>query len=631
MTRAVSKSSGAAAAALAQPAPLWILNSWRDLLLFVATPLLIIPALRTAELHWNIEQISLFVASFGAMGHHFPGLLRAYGDRALFERFRTRFLLAPVFLLTVAGLFGYLGLSGVLVIAFFWGVWHALMQTYGFVRIYDSKKGSYSLRTCRLDFVMCVVWFGLVVLWSPTRLPDVLGLLYKSGIPPIPGSILDVLRTGWAALAAVATALFLLNLGLLWRHGRKTNLVKVLLMATSFGFFWYANVAVSNILLGIALFEIFHDVQYLSIVWLFNRNRVKKDRTLPGFTRFLFRQSPALLGLYVGLVFGYGALNLIPRGIPDDAIKDTIMGLLTASGLLHFYYDGFIWKVRESGVRQSLGLKAEAAGSTPGGSRPGWQLHCAKWMLFVAPVLWLGISESVGRPAEVERRRAISDALPENAVAAYDLGSALGAQGRITEAEEQYRRAVALDPEFAEAYNNLGAASGSQGRYDEALRCYDRALTLRPRYPEAHNNLGIALAAVGRPAEAIEHYREALKLKPDYAEVHNNLGTVLASMGRNVEAAAHFGEAIRYRPDYPEAHGNLGVALFSAGSLDQAIKHFSAAVESRPADPELHFRLGLALEARGSAHQASAQYIRALELQPGHLPARESLARLQGR
>jgi Flp pilus assembly protein TadD len=286
-------------------------------------------------------------------------------------------------------------------------------------------------------------------------------------------------------------------------------------------------------------------------------------------------------------------------------VKNTIMGLLTASGLLHFYYDGFIWKVRESGVRQSLGLKAEAAGSTPRGSRPGWQLHCAKWILFVAPVLWLGISESLGRPAEVERRRAISDALPGNAVAAYDLGSALGAQ--------------------------VGAASGAQGRYDEALRCYDRALTLRPRYPEAHNNLGIALAAVGRPAEAIEHYREALKLKPDYAEVHNNLGTVLASMGRNVEAASHFGEAIRYRPDYPEAHGNLGVALFSAGSLDQAIKHFSAAVESRPADAELHFRLGLALEARGHGHQASVQYIRALELQPGHLPARESLARLQGR
>jgi hypothetical protein len=35
------------------------------------------------------------------MGHHLPGMIRAYGDRALFERFKWRFILAPLFLLAV--------------------------------------------------------------------------------------------------------------------------------------------------------------------------------------------------------------------------------------------------------------------------------------------------------------------------------------------------------------------------------------------------------------------------------------------------------------------------------------------------------------------------------------------------
>ncbi len=32
------------------------------------------------------------------MGHHLPGMIRAYGDRALFQRFRWRFYLGKVFM-----------------------------------------------------------------------------------------------------------------------------------------------------------------------------------------------------------------------------------------------------------------------------------------------------------------------------------------------------------------------------------------------------------------------------------------------------------------------------------------------------------------------------------------------------
>src|SRR5207237_291020 len=80
---------------------LWILDSWRDLILYVGTPLLLVPVFALAQARWSPQDIYLFVAAFGAMGHHLPGMIRAYGDRALFERFKWRFIFAPLFLLAV--------------------------------------------------------------------------------------------------------------------------------------------------------------------------------------------------------------------------------------------------------------------------------------------------------------------------------------------------------------------------------------------------------------------------------------------------------------------------------------------------------------------------------------------------
>ena len=66
-------------------------------------------------------------------------------------------------------------------VAYLWGVWHGLMQTYGFLRIYDAKVGSVSRLTARLDSAMCVTWFGAAVLVSPTRMAKILTDYYRSG------------------------------------------------------------------------------------------------------------------------------------------------------------------------------------------------------------------------------------------------------------------------------------------------------------------------------------------------------------------------------------------------------------------------------------------------------------------
>ena len=108
------------------------------------------------------------------------------------------------------------------------------------------------------------------------------------------------------------------------------------LLLSSIAFWWYCNNGVQNILVGIALFEVFHDVQYLSIVWIYNRTRVERDKSIGGFMRFVFRRSGALIGVYIGLIFAYGAIGFTHSAITAEWIRHGLIGLVTASALLLF-------------------------------------------------------------------------------------------------------------------------------------------------------------------------------------------------------------------------------------------------------------------------------------------------------
>src|SRR5216684_996254 len=213
---------------------IWILDSWRDLILYVGTPLLIIPLFTLAQARWSAQEIYLFVAAFGAMGHHLPGMIRAYGDRALFERFRGRFIIAPIFLLAVCVGFYFWDIktNPVIMIVFLWGVWHGMMQTYGFCRIYDAKTGSFAALTRRLDFASCAVWFATAVLLSPQRMADTLETYYASGGPFIPPELLRGAQQALFAAAIAVSILFVANFARMWVIGKRPNPVKLALLAT---------------------------------------------------------------------------------------------------------------------------------------------------------------------------------------------------------------------------------------------------------------------------------------------------------------------------------------------------------------------------------------------------------------
>jgi Tfp pilus assembly protein PilF len=604
----------------------WILNSWRDLVLYVGTPLLLLPAFALVQARWSAQDIYLFVAAFGAMGHHLPGMIRAYGDRALFERFRWRFIVAPLFLLVTCVAFYSWDLKGIVLVVFFWGVWHGMMQTYGFCRIYDAKTGSFAALTKRLDYALCAIWFAAAVVLSSQRMTDTLGAFYASGAPFIPPWTLQILQRSLILLAVAVTIFFIANFMWGWINGKRANPVKIALLITSISFWWYCNNGVANLLVGIALFEVFHDVQYLSLVWIYNRNRVEKDSSIGGFMRFVFRRSGALVGLYLGLIFAYGSLAYFNSHLQIETIKRVLTGVVSASALLHFYYDGFIWKVRESSTRQSLGLTGGTAEILPRGVFHGWLSHGAKWaMAFVLPLTALWLWQVHSSVPVIQRNAWIVQDLPKGARQHYEYGSSLQHDGQLEAAAREFKTALRFDPKHAAAHYGLALVLQNQSKFDAAAEQYELALSGDSRNPDLRYDYAYTLSRLGRSEEAMAQINAALEINPNFAPALYNRGLALLKGGKFGDAISDLRKAVEKQPNFLDARLALANALLARGELDAARAQFEHVLKQEPNRADAMNGLGLVYLRSGQTSQAIVQFDEALRLNPQFAEAAENL------
>jgi tetratricopeptide (TPR) repeat protein len=506
----------------------WILDRWRDLLLVVATPLLVLPLLHGAQRFWTAEQITAF-AIVMAMGHHLPGFIRAYGDRELFRRFRLRFLLAPPLLLAVTVPTTLAGVSSIVFVTVLWGTWHYLAQTYGFARIYDARMGHNDRLTARLDKALCFShFFGAGILQSNATHGFLEGAV-QSGMPAPSWEVISAARQVVLVVLVVVTGAWLANLVRTRRTPQST--VKIALLVSTLSYVWVIASVAANIYIAYALFEIFHDVQYLAIVWAFNRTRVARGQDFGALSRMVFRPGLPRAAIYVGLCAAYGLVDLAFKQSGNETVRRAMLGVFGASTLLHYYFDGFIWRLRDGSTRASLGIEGKAA--APWFERAKLR-HAAMWALFAVPagVLLFLETRTPSRP----RDEVMAAALPDSYVARHNLGYRYATEGRFPAAIEHYRAALAVHPGSADTHYALAGALLLSGDKDGALAEYTEAVACNPRRADARMRLGIALGEKGRVDESAAHLEVAASLAPRNPEIAFNLGMTRMRQGRVGEA-----------------------------------------------------------------------------------------------
>ena len=98
------------------------------------------------------------------------------------------------------------------------------------------------------------------------------------------------------------------------------------------------------------------------------------------------------------------------------------------------------------------------------------------------------------------------------------LGWTYSFQGKLDEAIEECKKAIAIDPDFGNPYNDIGAYLIEKSQHEEAIPWLKKAASAK-RYENchfAHYNLGRAYIALELLNKARHEFERALKLQPDY-------------------------------------------------------------------------------------------------------------------
>jgi predicted TPR repeat methyltransferase len=201
--------------------------------------------------------------------------------------------------------------------------------------------------------------------------------------------------------------------------------------------------------------------------------------------------------------------------------------------------------------------------------------------------------------------------------------------GRLEDAEQFYRRALALEPTHLHGLRLLARLFTETRRFDQALPLLEKALRVAPEDAETHYRLGLVLEGLGRDTDALAAYRRARAFKPDHPGVLSAGGALLSRGGQADEAIEWLALAAQYAPGSASSHNNLGNALLAARRHAEACDCFSRALSLTPDFAAAHNNAGIALQQLGRSEEALAHFRQALVLQPGFAAAHANLASLQ--
>ena len=131
-------------------------------------------------------------------------------------------------------------------------------------------------------------------------------------------------------------------------------------------------------------------------MWIYNNGVLKRSKTAgKSFFRFLFQDGRLrIIGFYFFLIMAYGGIEATARATENYLVYDIVKVLIATSAFLHYYYDGFIWKLRKPEIRRNLVEQDEKTKATPSISSrfSGWldRIYRRNWAIscFFETLAW---------------------------------------------------------------------------------------------------------------------------------------------------------------------------------------------------------------------------------------------------
>ncbi|MEW5982915.1 MAG: tetratricopeptide repeat protein [Acidobacteriota bacterium] len=211
----------------------------------------------------------------------------------------------------------------------------------------------------------------------------------------------------------------------------------------------------------------------------------------------------------------------LQRGAPFKAVMRSLLASKAGQLALDFRMDTQPAKVVRLQQSRSSALPRSQARTSKrdAGQAGGEHAALAEQYFILASRLDDGSAANQTQAAQNYRRALEID--PSLVPALINLANLHYLWDQLVEALALYDRAISVEPDVFEAHFNLGNIHHDLGRYDEAEACYRRALAINEGYPEAHLYLAVALEKAGRPEVAKPHWGRYRQLAPggEWAEL----------------------------------------------------------------------------------------------------------------
>jgi hypothetical protein len=284
-------------------------------------------------------------------------LALVYGDRNQFALRRRLFTWSPVVAVPLIAVAVALNLWVIIPIAAVWNTIHTLQQRYGLSRIYARKAGYGS---ARLDRAVLYTWMAAAILAagsSPKILDQLsrvmLGSTNSNAIVELSGVrsyALWLLLPALLVAAAVTVALARQET----EHVAEANHAKWLYQVSSLALI--ATIAFDP-LAGFIAYVAAHAIEYFVVVYKTVQSRygkVRDESTVLGRLAYRPAGRLAFFTLFVA------AFLLLDTRFDTSAGQGYTIALYSI-GILHFWYDSFIWKLRRPAVAANFGIAQASA------------------------------------------------------------------------------------------------------------------------------------------------------------------------------------------------------------------------------------------------------------------------------
>jgi hypothetical protein len=248
-----------------------------------------------------------------------------------------------------------------------WNIWHTLSQKYGILRIYTAKARDEQATSVPgwVDRLFVMGGLPLIVTYVAPRFTEEILREFRVArkfLNPFMEWLNVAQPVGVPLATAVAIASLVIFVTSEWRFHRLRNRPR-LSMAIGMASLWFCFVVFDPIKVYLA-FAFSHGLEYMVFVWAFQRRRYAEVRSPQPLMARLLEHPWIAYPLYTLALGGVYILfqdwqdhdfwRVPNRRVLDLKIGKWVFYWGVFQSLLHFYYDGFLWKTRQPSVCKSL-------------------------------------------------------------------------------------------------------------------------------------------------------------------------------------------------------------------------------------------------------------------------------------